>query len=580
MRVSHLFGQTLRESPSDAEMPSHQLALRAGLIRQVAQGIYSFMPVGWRVMRRIEAIVREEMDAIGGQELSMPVVQPAELWQTTGRYQAASPGSALVRFEDRNGHPLVLGMTHEEVVTALAAREIRSYRQLPSLVYQIQVKFRDEPRSRGGLMRVREFIMKDGYSFDADAAGMARAYERVFGAYRRIFARCGLDAVPVEAGSGMMGGSHSHEFMVLNENGEDTLMRCPGCGLTANVETARVGLGELSGGDPQPLAQVATPGRKTIRAVADYVGVETTQTLKVVLYVREDTNAVVMAVIRGDLDVNEQKLSAVLGGVSLMPADEALLLAAGLVPGYASPVGISGIMVVADQSVRTGTNFVAGANEVDHHLVNVNTPRDFCPDMWADIALAREGDACPDCGTGMEAVRAIEVGHVFQLGKKYSRAFGASYIDSTGESKPLEMGCYGIGLGRVMACVIERHHDDFGIVWPVALRPFDVHLVSLGGQGSEVAAAADALYDALGARGLSVLYDDRDERPGVKFNDADLIGTPVRLTMSRRTLAQGAVELKLRWGEQAERVSAEDLDALAARIRTTCAEERPNSALV
>ncbi len=570
MRLSTLFGQRLREVPADAELPGHRFALRAGLMRQVSQGIYALLPVGWRVMRRIEAIIRDEMDAIDGQEISMFVVQPAELWQASGRYQAAAPGPALARFRDRSGQALVLGMTHEEVVTDLARQEIHSYRQMPSLVYQIQVKFRDEPRSRGGLVRTREFLMQDAYSFDRDEAGMAASYARVYGAYERIFSRCGLPVRPVEAASGMMGGHVSHEFMYLSPYGEDQLLTCSACGYAANVEGARIRLSPASAGDPLPLEEVATPGAATIAAVAAFLGVDEAQTLKAVFFQRVDNGEVVFAVIRGDLEVNEAKLSAALGGVALVPATPGSLAAAGVVPGYASPIGFSDGIVVADESVSRGANFVAGANRPGYHLRNVNAGRDFAPDKWADIALARAGDPCPYCGAALEAVRAIEVGHIYQLGTRYAEALGAGFLDEWGERRPPQMGCYGIGLGRLMACIMEAHHDDKGLIWPAAVAPFQVHLVSLAQPGTDEERAAEALYAALKASGLDVLYDDRPERAGVKFNDADLLGVPVRLTLSPRTLAQGAVELRRRWETAPELVALEPLDVLLQSIRETC----------
>jgi prolyl-tRNA synthetase len=567
MRLSTLFGQRLREVPAEAELPGHQLALRAGLIRQVAQGIYALLPVGWRVIRRIEAIIREEMEGIGGQEISMPVVQPAELWQASGRFQAASPGPALARFQDRNGHPLVLGMTHEEVVTDLARQEIHSYRQLPSLVFQVQVKFRDEPRSRGGLVRTREFLMKDAYSFDRDEAGMAEAYARVYAAYERIFSRCGLPVRPVEAASGMMGGHVSHEFMYPSPYGEDQLLTCPACGYAANVEGARITLTPRPPDAARPVEEVATPGMTTIAALAEYLRIEAAQTLKAVFYQRADTGGLVFAVIRGDLEVNEAKLSAVLGGVDLVTACEETLSAAGVVPGYASPIGFTGGTVVADESVRSGANYVAGANRPGYHLKNVNVPRDFAPDLYADITLARAGDACPVCCVPLESVRAIEVGHIFQLGTKYAEALGAGFLDESGGRLPLQMGCYGIGLGRLMACIMEAHHDAQGLIWPTAIAPFDAHLVSLARPGTDEERAAEALNGELAAAGLDVLYDDRPERAGVKFNDADLLGVPVRLTLSPRTLAQGAVEFKLRWESEVRIERLEPLEGLVAAIR-------------
>ena len=567
MRFSKMFGRTIREIPSDAELISHQLSIRAGLIRQLAAGIYSYLPLGWRVIRKIEQIMREEMDAVDGQELSMPVVQPAEIWRITGRYDAPAPGPALLRFKDRTGHDMVLAMTHEEAVTDLARQELNSYRQLPVMVYQIQTKFRDEPRPRGGLVRVREFIMKDGYSFHPDQESLDAYYPRIYQAYLNIFRRCGVETVPVEADTGIMGGSASHEFMVLSEAGEDTLVLCPECKYAANAEKAEFAKGEGPQGPPLPLERVPTPGTTTIEAVARLIGVETRQTLKAVFYSTPE-GQVIFAVIRGDLDVNPAKLSNVLGGVELHISTEEELKAAGIVAGYASPVGLSGMRVIADDSVTRAYNLVAGANEPGYHLKNVNYPRDFQAERVADIALARSGDPCPRCGRPLTASRGIELGHVFKLGTKYSAAVGATYLDRDGVARPMVMGCYGIGAGRLLACIIEQHHDDKGIIWPPSVAPFQVHIVSLAGNDVRVVQAADALYERLLGAGYEVLYDDRQESAGVKFNDADLIGIPVRLTVSRRTVESQSVELKPRWSEEKRLVPEAELEAA---IRETLA---------
>ncbi len=565
MRLSTLFGRTLREVPADAEVISHQLSLRAALIRQVAAGIYSYLPLGWRVLRKIEQIMREEMDAADGQEMSMPVVQPAELWRATGRYDAPAPGPALLRFKDRGEHEMVLGMTHEEVVTALAKLEIDSYRQLPLMVYQIQTKFRDEPRSRGGLIRVREFIMKDGYSFHTDAASLDEYYPRIYQAYINIFKRCGVQAIPVEADSGIMGGSASHEFMVLSEMGEDTLIICEHCDYAVNAEKAQFAKGAAESGTILPLEKVATPGTTSIQAVAAYLGVSERQTLKAV-FMSDPGGKVVFALIRGDLDVNPVKLSNALGGVELHASTAEELKQAGIVAGYASPIGVKNVMVIADDSLTSGTNFVAGANEAGYHLKNVNYPRDFTADLVTDIAIARSGDPCERCGQPLQAKRGIEAGHVFKLGTKYSAKVGATFLDKDGSAKPLVMGCYGIGAGRLLACIIEQNHDERGIVWPRGVAPFQVHLVSLGTNNPVVVKAADALYQELVNAGYEVLYDDRQESAGVKFNDADLIGIPVRMTISKRTLEKTSVECKLRWNEAVELVAQPDLEAWLAKI--------------
>ncbi len=544
MRMSQLFGTTLREKPAEAEMPSHQLLLRAGMIRPLASGIYSYLPLGWRVLRKIEAIMRQELEAIGGQDMMMPVVQPAELWQATGRWQSIGPD--MGRLRDRAGRDLVLAMTHEEVVAALARSEIQSYRQLPRLVFHIQTKFRDEPRPRGGLVRVREFTMKDAYSLDADSAGLDAAYQKMRQAYENIFCRCGIETLAVQADVGQMGGSASQEFMVLNEHGEDTLILCPACGYAANVERATFAKPEVPRPPAGEVQEMATPGCQTIADVAAFVGVPTHQTLKAVFYVTVD-GEFLFVVIRGDLDVNETRLRNVLGGVAFGPATEAEIRAVGAVPGYASPRGLTDVRVIADDSVHLGGNFCAGANKEGYHLLNVNYPRDFEAETVADIALARAGDACHACDAALTQARGIEVGHLFKLGTRYSEALGATYLDASGQPRPIVMGSYGIGTGRLMATVVEQHHDQHGIVWPAEIAPYHAHLVNLGRDADEeTTQAAEALYEDLLAQGFEVLYDDRDERAGVKFNDADLIGVPLRVTVSRRSLAQGGVEVKPR----------------------------------
>jgi prolyl-tRNA synthetase len=560
LRLSQVFGNTLREAPAEAQMPSHRLLLRAGMIRQVATGIYSYLPLGWRVLRKIHAIVREEMDAIGGQEMLMPSAQPAELWQETGRYAEAGP--VLARFRDRTGRELVLGITHEEVVTDLARREVHSYRQLPFMVYQIQTKFRDEPRSRGGLIRAREFTMKDGYSFHADQADLDSYYPRVYQAYLDIFRRCGAEVVPVEADPGLMGGAASHEFMALNEAGEDTVIMCEGCDYAANAENAQARPSVAADEPPDELQEVATPGMTTIEEVAHYLGVTPEQTLKAIFY--SAPGEVVFALIRGDLDVNETKLARVLGVSDLALATPEEVDEAGITAGYASPVGHHGTArVVADQSIQWGSNFVAGANREGYHLRNVNYPRDFEVDLLGDIVAVQDGDTCDGCGGVLRASRSIELGHIFKLGTRYSELLSAAYLDADGESRPLVMGCYGIGTGRLMSTVVEQAHDERGIVWPSAIAPFHIHLLSLGTEEQTVE-TAESLYADLSARGYEVLYDDRDESAGVKFNDADLIGIPLRLTISPRSLRAGGVEAKLRSSAEPELLP---LPSLEERIR-------------
>jgi prolyl-tRNA synthetase len=548
MRITDLFTRTLRDAPADAELASHRLALRAGLVRPVAAGIYALMPLGWRVIRKIESILREELDAIDGQEIRMPIVHPAEIWQATGRWETFGP--SLQKLTSDSGRDFVLGPTHEEVVTFLASREIDSYKQLPQLVYQVQTKYRNEPRARGGLVRLREFTMKDAYSLDADADGLDRVYGRMVGAYHNVFARVDVPVTAVEADTGAMGGRASHEFVLRHDLGEDRFVACDSCGYAANVEAASFVLPEPEPVALLPVEKVATPDCKTIQDVADFLGVPTVQTLKAVFFVREvpgEPDRFVFVVIRGDLEVNETKLVNALGGGILRPATDEEILATGAVPGYASPLGLKpGVMVVADRSVRVGANFVAGANDAGYHLTGVNVPRDFDPAVDADIAEAFDGAVCGRCGAGtLHIERAIELGHCFKLGTRYSDSVGVVFQDETGATRSVIMGSYGIGLERLMAAIIETHHDEFGIIWPRCVAPFDVHIVTLGRE-PQIAAAADQLYRDLRAAGVDALLDDRDESPGVKFADADLIGLPLRLTVSKKSLANDSIEVKWR----------------------------------
>jgi prolyl-tRNA synthetase len=550
-----LFGKTLREVPTEADTVSHQLLVRAGMINQVAAGIYSYLPLGWRALRKVEAIIRDEMDKAGGQEVHLPILQPNELWQLSGRDR--SMNDVLFHLFDRRERKLTLGPTHEEIITSLAARYVQSYRDLPLLLYQIQTKFRDEPRPRGGLIRVREFHMKDLYSFDVDEAGLDVSYQKMVVAYRNIFDRCGLPTVLVEADSGAIGGKDSREFMAVAENGEDEIIYCPNCQYAANAEKAISIKEKIDGGKPLPVAQVATPGAGTIAEVAGFLKVPASRTLKAVFYIVD--GAMVFVVIRGDLAVNEMKLKNQLRAADLRLATEVEVIAAGIVPGAASPVGLHGFRVIADDSVTSGTNFVAGANKMYTHLKNVNYPRDFKAEIVADIAAARPGDRCLNCGSCLASARGIEVGHIFKLGTTYSSKFGASFIDEKGESCPIVMGCYGLGLSRLLAAVVEHNHDDKGIVWPVSVAPYQVYLCALYKEGSEVVEVSDKLYQDLESAGLEVLFDDRNESPGVKFNDADLLGIPFRVTVSPRTLEKNGVELKLRSKKDAEIVPISEI---------------------
>jgi len=545
VRWSRYFLPTWKEDPAEAELPSHRLMLRAGLIRPLAAGIYTYLPFGWRALGKVERIVREEMDAIGGAELHMPVVHPAELWAKTGRL--AGFGPQLVRFQDRAGREMVLGPTHEEVITDLARREVQSWRQLPLMLYQIQTKFRDEPRARGGLVRVREFTMKDGYSFHEDPADLDAYYPHVFRAYMTIFRRCGLAVVPVEADPGLMGGTGSHEFMLPSNHGEDTFVRCEGCGYAANREGAVAVPEHDPSEDLRPLQEVPTPNCSTIADVARFLDVPERRTAKAVFYRAGD--ALVFVVIRGDIEVNEAKLARALGTTELAPAKEEEIIAAGAVPGYASPIGIARggeVVVVVDNSISRAQNLVAGANKVGFHVRNVNFPRDFAATLVADVALARDGDRCSRCGSALRVRRGIELGHIFKLGTKYSLALGATFLDRGGQQRPLVMGCYGIGIGRLLAAAIEAHHDGEGIAWPTALAPFQVVVTVLNPKEPGPSAFAASAADHLARAGLDVLLDDRERTPGEKFHDSKLVGIPVLVVVGPRSLSKGEVDLERR----------------------------------
>jgi len=557
MRFSRLLGRTLKEAPSDAECVSHSYLVRAGMVQQVSTGVYSYMPTGWRVFRKIENIIREEMDAAGGQELMMPSLQPMELWEKSGRLPSFDKTLFTVR--DRKDHTLALGPTHEEIITDLVRRAVQSYRDLPQLPYQIQNKFRDEPRPRGGLLRVREFFMKDLYSFDADDEGLDESYKKMVQAYKNIYSRCGLPAVMVEADSGAIGGKASHEFMLLVDSGEDEIIFCPKCEYAANMEKATSI--KAAGKDEEPLAveEVSTPGLKSIDEVATFLGVKAGQTLKSVFYVAD--GQLVFVVIRGDFEVNETKLKNILKCTDMHMATEAEVKEAGLVAGYASAIGLKGVKIVADDSIKLGSNFVAGANKTDTHLKNVNFPRDFSADLIVDIAKARAGDPCPRCNGPIETKRGIEVGHVFKLGTFLSEKLGAYFLDKDGVNRPIIMGCYGIGLGRLLAAAIEQNNDGKGIIWPLPIAPFQVYLCSIKAEDAKVSTAAENLYNELTGAGIEVLFDDRQESPGVKFNDADLIGIPLRIVVSPRTLKDNGVEVKWRKDKDSKNLPLEGLTA-------------------
>ncbi len=542
MRMRDLLIKTLREAPAEAELPSHRLLLRAGLVVPLAAGLYCFTPLGWRVVRNIERIIREEMNRSGAQEVHLPALHPIELWEQSGR--AALMGPTLFRLIDRKEREFALGPTHEEVISYLASRLIQSYRDLPVTLYQIQTKFRDEPRPRGGLIRLREFTMKDAYSFDTGWDTLDASYDAAFAAYQRIFARAGVPVVPVAADSGAIGGKDSQEFIFLTESGEDTVLICNGCGYAANAEKAEFVAPPpiATEGEPPPIDRVHTPGKRTIAEVAAFLGIEPRQTLKAVFY--EADGKPVFVAIRGDLDVNDVKLKNLLGARELQPMDETTVTALGLVAGSASPVGITNVPIVADQSAIDAVGLVAGANEPDHHLRHVTYGRDWRAALVGEIALARSGDTCRTCGGTLVARRGMEMGHVFKLGTLYSEKLGVYYLDEHGQRRPCVMGCYGIGVERMLAAVIEANHDGDGIAWPWEVAPFDVHIVAIGATEPPIAAALADLERELAGAGLEALIDDRDESPGLKFKDADLLGMPRRITVSPRALERGGVELR------------------------------------
>ncbi len=554
VRFSQLFGKTMRQAPSGADTAAHQLMLRAGMINQLAAGMYTIMPFGLRAYQNVERIIREEMANGGAQEILMPALQPIELWEQSGRKDAFGP--TLFQVKDRKDRVLALGPTHEEVVTTLVGQTIQSYRDLPLILYQIQTKFRDEARPRAGLVRVREFAMKDAYSFDADEAGLEDSYDRMYKAYSNIYERCGVPAIPVDADSGAIGGKASVEWILKSDTGEDEVIKCSSCAYAANTEKAAGVVPQGIREDEKPTEEVATPGKSSIIDVSALLKIQYHQTLKSVFYYAD--GKVIFVIIRGDLDVNEVKLKNLLKVTELRIANDVEVSKAGLVPGYASPVGISGIKIVADESIKNGSNFITGANKVGFHLRNVNYPRDFKADVVADIAKISAGHGCPKCGAKLEAFRGVEVGHLFKLGTVYSQKMGAFFLDKEGTKVPALMGCYGIGVGRLLAMVVEQNHDEKGVIWPKEVAPFDVHLVALNVEQEPVRQAAEKLLGELKAAGLSVLYDDRSETPGVKFNDADLLGLPVRVTVSPRTLQKESAELKLRTEAQNKLVPLSD----------------------
>ena len=565
-RMSGMFGRTLREAPADADSANHQLLLRSGLIVQLAAGVYSFMPAAWRSLRKIEQIVREEMEAAGAQEIRMPAMQPLELWQETGRDRSYGP--VLFQLRDRRERPMVLAPTHEEAVTDLFRKTAQSYRDLPQRVFQMQTKFRDEPRPRGGLIRVREFIMKDAYSFDIDEEAFQRTYAAMAAAYHNVYRRCGVPVVAVQADSGAIGGKQSEEFIFLTEIGEDNIALCSSCGYAANQERAEFDRGAVSEEEVLPVEEVATPGTTTIESLAEFLGVSQETTAKAAFFLVDDRP--IFAVIRGDLEINELKLINALGAQEARPLTPEEVAEAGWVAGYASSVGVDPARVIADPSVVQARNLVGGANREGFHLRNLNYGRDWSAGTVADIGLAQAGAPCGSCAEGrLELHRGVELGHIFRLGEVYAEPMDAGVLNAEGERVLPVMGCYGIGLERLLAAVVQANHDGQGIVWPPSVAPYDVHVVAIGAERDDVGEALERLERDLAAVGLSCLSDDRDERPGVKFNDADLIGAPLRITLGPRGLRDGEVELKARSESEARNAPLADAasvaqDALAA----------------
>ncbi|MBU81790.1 MAG: proline--tRNA ligase [Chloroflexi bacterium] len=579
MRLSRSFGKTLRQAPVDAETASHRYLTRAGFVQQVAAGIYSYMPLGWRSLTRISNIIREEMDRAGAQEISMPVVQPRELWEQSGRADTFQP--PLASLKDRRDRNMVIAPTHEETTTFMAAANLESYRDLPFNLYQIQTKFRDEARPRAGLLRVREFEMKDAYSFDKDEEGLDVSFQAMAAAYHRIFNRAGIDVRMVEADSGPIGGKDSNEFVLLAESGEDTIFVCSdeNCPYAANAEKAEFKKPAAGPEDPAELEEVHTPGIKTIEALAKYLDVPISKTVKAVFYAPETSTdgEIVFVSIRGDLEVNETKLRNAMGGAEPRLATPGEVAAAGLVGGSASAIGLDApdgprtrvkITSIVDDSVVDSPNLVAGANKTDYHLNNGNYGRDFSADIVTDIAMASEGDACPnDCDGRLVAHRGVEVGHIFKLGTGYSESMGATFTDENGDEKYALMGCYGIGVGRLLAATIEANHDDNGMILPRAIAPYEVYLAGLNTNDETVVAAAGKFYEELESAGVEVLFDDREVPPGVKFNDADLIGLPLRVVVSARGLKSGEIEMKRRDADEATMAPlAEAVQAVKAAL--------------
>jgi prolyl-tRNA synthetase len=557
MKVSQLFNQTLRKSSDQSDVAGYQFLIQAGYLRPLASGIFGYLPLAQRTLANISKIIREEMDAIGGQEVSLPVVHPAEIWQETGRWYSIN--EEMGKFKDRSGRDMVLAMTHEEAVAAVTRDVIQSYRQLPALIYQLQTKWRDDPRPRAGMIRAREFTMLDSYSLDRDENGLERQYQAHFQAYTRIFERCSLPVMAIKSDTGMMGGTFAHEFMYLNPIGEDTIILCNSCSYAANRQIARFQKSSSNEEELKSIEKIATPEKKTIADLVDHLHIPAQRTAKAVFLMAEieGTWQLVLALLRGDLELNETKLSHIIHANQLRPALEDEIKLSGAVPGYASPIGLKNILIVVDDEIPNLHNLAAGANEEGYHLLNVNYGRDFKADIVADIACADQGLACPECGKPLSSQRGIEVGNIFKLGTFYSERMGCHFLDEDGTSKPIVMGSYGIGLGRLMSCIAEEHHDEKGLAWPTHLAPYAAYLIHIEDKTGETRKIAESLYQQLEKAGLQTLYDDRNASPGVKFNDADLLGIPLRLTVSSRSLSNGGIEIKSRTSENSQIIGLE-----------------------
>ncbi len=556
MRYSQLFIPTLKETPAEAEVISHKLMIRAGMIRKLAAGIYSILPLGLRVLRNVENIIREEMNKAGAQEVFLPCIQPAELWQESGRWELY--GKDLLRIKDRHGRDFCFGPTHEEVITDIVRKEVRSYRQMPINLYQIQTKFRDEIRPRFGVMRGREFMMKDAYSFDCDEEGVEKAYQKMYQAYCNIFKRCGLQFKAVEADTGTIGGSYSHEFMVMADSGEEAVAFCNKCDYAANIEKAEVkATDSYKKDEKKKLKSVETPGMMSVEEVSSFLKVTPKDLVKTLIF--ETDKGTIAAMLRGNHQINEIKLKNITGCSEISLAREEIVKeVSGAPAGFTGPIGLK-IAIFADYVVQHGTNFVTGANKADYHLLNVNEGRDFKVDKFCDIRNIEDGDPCPKCQGRIQLKRGIEVGHIFKLGEKYSKSLKATFLDKNGKEKNILMGCYGIGVGRTVAAAIEQNHDQDGIIWPIPIAPFQVMVIPLNIKSKEISNAADKIYEDLSKDKIEVLIDDRNERPGVKFKDADLLGIPLQVIIGDRNLKEGAVELKIRKNKTTEKVGVDEI---------------------